>query len=121
MGSGVIFQRTLDAVGACTRALAAAHDADAGLESADAGSLGGLRAAADRLALRRRFHDPAIHLAHQPDAARAAALYSSLEDARLDAIGVQWLAGVAANLLAHPGAGAESLRWLAFEALSGRT
>jgi cobaltochelatase CobT len=116
-----IFQRTLDAVSACTRALADAPDADAGLESADAGSLGGLRAFADRRALRRRFHDPAVHLAHQPETSRAAALYDSLEDARLDAIGVQWLAGVAANLLAHPGPGTESLRWLAFETLSGRT
>jgi cobaltochelatase CobT len=116
-----IFQRTLDAVSACTRALASAHDADAGLESADAGSLGGLRAFADRRALRRRFHDPEVHLAHQPETSRAAALYDSLEDARLDAIGVQWLAGVAANLLAHPGPATESLRWLAFETLSGRT
>jgi len=112
-------QRTLDAVGACTRALAAAHDADTGLETATAGSLGGLRAFADRLALRRRFHDGAIHLTHRPASEKAAELYAALEDARLDAIGVQWLAGVAANLLAHPGAAAESVRWLAFETLTG--
>jgi cobaltochelatase CobT len=113
-------QRTLDAVGACTRALAAAGDADAGLESANTGSLGGLRAVADRLALRRRFHDDAVHLAHQPGGDRAATVYAALEDARLDTIGVQWLAGVAANVLAHPGAATGSLRWLAFETLSGR-
>ena len=113
-------QRTLDAVGACTRALAAAEDADAGLETADTGSLGGLRAVADRLALRRRFHDADVHLAQQPGAVRAATVYGALEDARLDAIGVQWLAGVAANVLAHPGPTTSSLRWLAFETLSGR-
>ena len=113
-------QRILDAVGACTRALAEAPDADADLDTADTGSLGGLRAAADRLALRRRFHDPAIHLAHRPGGDKAAMLYSSLEDARLDAIGVQWLAGVAANLLTYHGPAVESLRWLAFEELSAR-
>ena len=124
MGSGVISgfpQRTLDAVGACTRALAATADADTGLETADTGSLGGLRAFADRLALRRRFHDDAIHLAHRPGSDSAAAVYAALEDARLDAIGAQWLAGVAANLLAHPGAATHSVQWLAFESLTGRT
>jgi cobaltochelatase CobT len=113
-------QRTLDAVGACTRALAAAGDADSGLDTAATGSLSSLRAIADRLALRRRFHDDAIHLAQQPPVERAAHLYAALEEARLDAIGVQWLAGVAANVLAHPGAATNSVRWLAFETLSGR-
>ena len=114
-------QRTLDAVSACTRALAAAADADEGLETANTGSLGSLRAFADRLALRRRFHDAAIHRTHQPGPDKAAELYAALEEARLDAIGVQWLAGVAANLLAHPGAAMESVRWLAFETLTGRS
>jgi cobaltochelatase CobT len=123
MAAGVepIFQRTFDAVSACTRALAAVHDADAGLDIADIGSLSLLRATADRLALRRRFHDDAIYLAHQPGSDRAATLYAALEEARLDAIGVQWLAGVAVNLLGHPGPTTDSVRWLAFEALAGRS
>ena len=113
-------QRTLDAVGACTRALAEVHDADAGLDTTGTGSLGSLRAIGDRLALQRRFHDAAIHLAHRPGTERAATAYAAVEDARLDAIGVQWLAGVAANVLNHPGVATNSLRWLAFETLSGR-
>jgi cobaltochelatase CobT len=110
----------MDAVSACTRALAGRADADAGLEAAQAGSVGALRAFADRQALRRRFHDPAVHRAHLPSESRAAELFSTLEQARLDALGVGWLAGVARNLLAYPGHGDDGVRWLVFETLSGR-
>jgi cobaltochelatase CobT len=115
---GVFPDRTLEAVGACTRALAGLPDADAGLESADSASLGGLRAYADRLALRRRFHDTGIHRTHQPTDDRAALYFDAIEQARLDAIGVQWLAGITRNLLAHPGRDEDAVRWLAFESIS---
>jgi cobaltochelatase CobT len=113
-------ERVIDAVSACARALAGESDADAGLDQAPAGSVGGLRAFADRQALRRRFHSPAIHVAHQPAHPRDAQIFDALEQARLDALGAAWLAGVRHNLLAHPGVDDEAVRWLAFESLSGR-
>jgi len=115
---GVFPDRTVDAIGACTRALAGLPDADAGLDSAASASLGGLRAHADRLALRRRFHDTAVHLTHQPKDGRAAECFDAIEQARLDAIGVHWLAGVARNLLGFPGPDDDAVRWLAFESIS---
>ena len=111
--------RMLDAVGACTRALAESPDADALLARADAATLGGLRACGDRLALRERFHQHAIHQRHRPADARAAELFDALEQARLDVLGALWLPGVARNLLNHPGAEDDAVRWLAFEALAG--
>jgi len=110
---------TVEAVAACTRALAQQPDADAHLATANAATLGGLRAFADRLALRRRFHDASAHAAHQPGADEAALLYDALERARLDAIGARWLQGVARNLVAHPGLEDDGARWLAFELFSG--
>jgi len=118
--AGALPDRTFDAVSACTRALAGVPDADAGLDAAETGSIGGLRAHADRLAIRRRFHDAAIDRAHRPQDDRAAAVFAALEQARLDALGASWLAGVAHNLLAHPGRDRDAVRWLAFEALSER-
>jgi cobaltochelatase CobT len=117
---GALPDCTFDAVSACTRALAGVPDADAGLDAAETGSIGGLRAHADRLAIRRRFHDAAIDRAHRPQDDRAAAVFAALEQARLDALGASWLAGVAHNLLAHPGRDRDAVRWLAFEALSER-
>lgn len=117
---GTFPDRTFDAVSACTRALAGLPDADAGLETAETGSLAGLRAHADRLALRRRYHDAAIDLSHRPADDRAASLFAALEQARLDAIGAGWLSGVAQNLLAHPGPEGNGARWLAFEAIAER-
>ena len=114
---------TVEAVGACTRAIAgprASQNLEARLALSDAATIGGLRAFGDRLAIRQRFHDEAVHQAHQPAEKRAADLFAALEDARLDALGVQWLAGVARNLLAHPGAQNDGLRWLAFEIFSGQ-
>ena len=118
--SGPFAASTVDAVAACTRALADAHDADAPLESADAATLGGLRAFGDRLALRRRFHDPAVHDRWRPADPRPAALFEALEAARLDALGARWLSGVAKNLVSYPGADPDGVRWLAFEVFSER-
>src|SRR4029434_6298150 len=81
----------------------------------------GLRAVADRLVLQRRFHDARIHAGHQPDDAGAAELFDAVEQARLDALGAGWLPGIARNLLAHPGAEDDGVRWLVFEAISGRS
>ena len=83
-------------------------------------TIGPLRAAADRVALRRRFHHPGIHAAHAPAHASAEAIYDALEQARLDALGVAWLAGIAKNLLAYPGLDDDGVRWLAFAIFSGR-
>ena len=78
---------TVEAVGTCLRTLAQQPDADAPLASATAATLSGLRAFADRLALRRRFHDASSHSEHRPQDAHASALFDLLELARLDAIG----------------------------------
>jgi cobaltochelatase CobT len=110
---------TVEAVGTCVRTLAQQPDADAPLAAATAATLSGLRAFADRIALRRRFHDARAHTAHRPDDGHAGVLFDLLELARLDAIGARWLAGIARNLIAHPGLDDDGLRWLAFERLSG--
>ena len=109
----------VEAVSACTRALDGPADADAILARADAATLGGLRAAGDRLALRTRFHRDSVHEQARPAEHVAAAIFDALETARLDAIGARWLEGMAKNLLAHPGHDEDGLRWLAFESLSG--
>jgi len=111
-------ERTIDAVGACTRALAGNDTPDRTLREATSATLGGLRAFGDRLALRARHHDEAIYRDHQPTGAREPEVFAALEQARLDAIGVGWLPGVARNLRAHPGVEPDGLRWLAFEAFS---
>jgi len=114
---------TIEAVGACTRAIAgpgASENLEARLALSDAETVSGLRAYGDRLAIRQRFHDARIYEAHQPVEKPAADLFAALEDARLDALGVRWLTGVAKNLLAHPGAQNDGVRWLAFEVFSGQ-
>jgi cobaltochelatase CobT len=111
--------KTLEAVGACTRALGRLEFADAAIAQSNAATLSGLRAFGDRLALRARFHDISIHQRVRPTAAPDGDLFDALELARLDTIGVQWLKGVARNLLEHPGLDSDAVRWLAFEALSG--
>jgi cobaltochelatase CobT len=114
---------TIEAVGACVRAMDGPDDADALLSRSDAASLGALRAAGDRLALRTRFHDDAVHREHRPagDDAAAAELFDALELARLDALGARWLEGVAHNLVSHPGREQDGVRWLAFEMFSQRS
>jgi cobaltochelatase CobT len=118
--AGPFPDRTYDAVGACTRALARSRDAAQPLAASTAATLSGLRAAGDRLAIRARFHDPATHHRQLPQDADAADLFNALEQARLDALGVRWMRGIAINLLHHPGAAEDGVRWLAFELLSGR-
>jgi cobaltochelatase CobT len=110
---------TVEAVGTCLRTLAQQPDADAPLAGATAATLSGLRAYADRLALRRRFHDPHAHSAHRPEDAHGSTLFDLVELARLDAIGAHWLVGIGRNLVAHPGLDDDGLRWLAFERWSG--
>ena len=112
--------KRIRAVAACARALASIEDADALVAQSSAATHSGLRAFADRVVLQRRFHDTAIHQQHQPDDAGAANLFDAVEQARLDALGANWLPGIAHNLLAHPGAEDDGVRWLVFEAVSGR-
>ena len=112
--------RDLRAVAACARALAGIEDADALVAHSNAATHSGLRAFADRVVLQRRFHDASIHRQHQPEDADAAGLFDAVEQARLDALGSNWLPGIARNLLAHPGAEDDGVRWLVFEAVSGR-
>ena len=118
--AGAFSNRIIAAVGACTRTLADSDGADAMVAASGAATLSGLRAFADRLALRERHHTPAVHRRHRPADATLAELFDALEQARLDALGVRWLPGVARNLLAHPGAEHDGPRWLAFALLSGR-
>ena len=83
-------------------------------------TIGAVRAAADRCALRRRYHDPSVAGHYRPADEGAAALFDALEQARLDAIGSRWLRGVGENLLAFPGREDDGVRWLAFECLANR-
>jgi len=112
---GPFSDRTVEAVAACARALAGASGADVGLTEGGAATLGGLRAHADRLALRVKHHDPQVYREHRPEDPQAAAACDALEQARLDALGARWLRGVARNLTTHPGPEPDGLRWLAFE------
>ena len=59
-----------------------------------------LRGAADSLALRVRHHDDAIHNARMPQRREARDVYDALEQARVEVIGSNHMAGVAANLRA---------------------
>jgi cobaltochelatase CobT len=120
MATGRFPAQTLAAVGACTRALDGPDDAAAILAQSDAATLGALRAAGDRLAVRRRFHDPALHARMRPSEGLAAEMFDALERARLDALGARWLEGVARNLTSYPGRERDGLRWLAFETFTGR-
>ena len=113
-------ERTVLAVSACTRALGGSA-ACGTVERASAATLSGLRAIGDRLAIRERHHDPRVHHTHRPADAPASTIFDLVELARLDAIGARWLTGVAKNLMAHPGAENDGIRWLAFECLSGRS
>jgi cobaltochelatase CobT len=118
--SDPITATSLDAVSGCTRALAESADTDVAFASIEGGNVGSLRALGDRAALRQRHQDPALYRQFRPVDAAAATIYDALHLARLDAIGVHWLPGVACNLMAHPGADDGAVRWLAFEVFSER-
>jgi cobaltochelatase CobT len=57
-----------------------------------------LRGAADALALRLRHHDDAIHAARSPASREAREAYDALEQARVESLGAEHMAGVSANL-----------------------
>lgn len=57
-----------------------------------------LRAAADAIALRLRYHDKQLHGARSPQAREAKDVYDSMEQARIEIVGAEYMAGVAANL-----------------------
>ena len=118
---GPLPERNVLAVSACTRALAGSDAVSSAVERASAATVSGLRAIGDRLAIRARHHDPRIHHTQRPAERPASDIFDQVELGRLDAIGVLWLAGVAKNLIAHPGAANDGVRWLAFEAFSGRS
>ena len=113
--------RVVNAIASCVRTLTGFSGAEAIVACAGAATVSGLRAFADRVAVQRRFHDPAIHDGQRPADEPAAHLFETIEQARLDALGVRWLPGIAKNLLAHPGADDDGVRWLAFEAFTGQS
>ncbi|WP_298214734.1 cobaltochelatase subunit CobT [Acidocella sp.] len=57
-----------------------------------------LRAAADSIALRLRHHDDALHNARAPQSRAGKEAFDALEQARVEIIGSETMAGVAANL-----------------------
>ena len=57
-----------------------------------------VRGAADALALRLRYHDPDAHRRAQPKGRNARAIFEAVEQARIESLGAQRFAGVAANL-----------------------
>ncbi len=59
-----------------------------------------LRGNADSMALRLACHDPAIHRKMAPESQAARALFDSVEQARVEAIGSNRMSGVATNLTA---------------------
>ena len=60
-----------------------------------------LRGTADSVALRLRYHDDAVHAARSPGRREAKDVYDALEQARVEVVGAQHMAGVAANLRAR--------------------
>ena len=57
-----------------------------------------VRGSADALALRLRYHDQTAHVQAQPRGKTARAIFDAVEQARVEAVGANRLAGVAANL-----------------------
>ena len=57
-----------------------------------------VRGHADSAALRRRYHDPALHARCAPRDEGARAVFNAVEQARCEALGARRMAGVAANL-----------------------
>ncbi len=57
-----------------------------------------MRAAADAIALRLRYHDDSLHSARSPQSREAKEVFDALEQARVEVVGAEFMAGVAANL-----------------------
>ncbi len=57
-----------------------------------------VRGEADAIALRLRHHDDKVHRRRRPGAEMARQIYDSVEQTRCEALGMQRMAGVAANL-----------------------
>ncbi|WP_203074680.1 cobaltochelatase subunit CobT [Falsiroseomonas ponticola] len=60
-----------------------------------------LRGAADAIALKLRHHDEGVHNARVPQRREAREVFDALEDVRVEVVGSQHMAGVAANLRAR--------------------
>jgi cobaltochelatase CobT len=56
------------------------------------------RGTADGFALRKRFHDPAVHARLMPQGEMARALYEAMETARCEAVGARAMPGTADNI-----------------------
>jgi cobaltochelatase CobT len=56
------------------------------------------RGTADSLALRHKFHDPAIHARYAPPGKMARDLYEAMETARCEAVGARDMPGTATNI-----------------------
>ncbi|QHQ37260.1 cobaltochelatase subunit CobT [Algicella marina] len=56
------------------------------------------RGTADAYALRKRFHDPAMHSRYAPEGEVAQALYEAMETARCEAVGARAMPGTAGNI-----------------------
>ena len=59
-----------------------------------------IRGAADAMALRLRYHDDNLHSRMLPQGGTARAVFEAVEQARVEAIGANNMAGVAQNLTA---------------------
>lgn len=57
-----------------------------------------LRAAADSIALKLRHHDQKLHDARAPHTREAKDVFDAMEQARVEVVGAEYMAGVAANL-----------------------
>ncbi len=60
-----------------------------------------MRGAADSVALRLRHHDERVHASRSPGQREAKDVYDALEQARVETVGAQHMAGVSANLRAR--------------------
>src|SRR5271170_1869143 len=77
-----------------------------------------LRGAADSMALRLRYHDDGVHAKRLPGGPLARAIFESLEQARVEALGSRRMAGVSVNLNAML---EEQYRRQGFERVTERT
>ena len=61
------------------------------------------RGTADAFALRHKFHDPAVAARYMPQGQMARDLYDAMENARVEAVGAQYMPGTAGNIDAKIG------------------